>query len=221
MTGSAIAELDRRYGDAVGSKATVITTCVDRRRFRPVDTPSFGPIRLLLAGTLNRYYDVPLMLEFVRELQRREDVELVVATPGETEWGDELASVDAVRTSATPDQMPSLIASCHAGLSVCRDDAGASLLAAMPTKIGEFLAVGRPVVVNAGLADAATLLSEVGAGVVLGGRSGVDQGVDRLLDLVGDRQTTERAVALAASHFDLDEGVDRLIGVYREMGCSA
>jgi len=51
--------------------------------------------------------------------------------------------------------------------------------------------------------------------------SGVDQGVDRLLDLVGDRQTTERAVALAASHFDLDEGVDRLIGVYREMGCSA
>ncbi len=221
LTGSAIAELDRRYGDAVGSKATVITTCVDRRRFRPVDAPSFGPIRLLLAGTLNRYYDVPLMLEFVRELQRREDVELVVATPGETEWGDELASVDAVRTSATPDQMPSLIASCHAGLSVCRDDAGASLLAAMPTKIGEFLAVGRPVVVNAGLADAATLLSEVGAGVVLGGRSGVDQGVDRLLDLVGDRQTTERAVALAASHFDLDEGVDRLIGVYREMGCSA
>ena len=63
--------------------------------------------------------------------------------------------MDALRVSATRDEMAKLVSSCHVGLSVCRDDAGPSLQAAMPTKIGEFLASGRPVVVNPGPGDAA------------------------------------------------------------------
>jgi len=217
LTASAVTELERRYGGSLSERATVVTTCVDRRRFTPVPPPATGPVRLLLAGTLNRYYDVPLMVEFVRAVGHRTAVELVVASPGETGWEDMLATVGATFTRVDPDEMPALVAGCHAGLSVCREDAGVSLLAAMPTKVGEFLAVGRPVVVNAGLADAASMVRERAAGVVLGEGAGPEEAAGRLLELLADDETQRRAVGLAADHFDLDAGVDSLVDVYRDL----
>ena len=218
LTPSAIDELDRRYDGVVGPKATVVTTCVDRRRFKPAPMPSRGPVRLLLAGTLNRFYDVPTMLDLVAELRTRRPVELLVASPGGTDWDSELESVGAVRTSATPGEMPALIASCHAGLSVCRDNAGISLVAAMPTKIGEFLAVGRPVIVNSGLVDAASMVDGADAGVVVDASAGgLDAAATRLLELLDDDATPGRATGLAAGFFDLDAGVDKLLEVYRRI----
>ena len=216
LTASAIGELERRYG-GIAERAIVVTTCVDRRRFPAVPAPPGGVVRILLAGTLNRYYDVPLMVAFVRALARRTSVELVVAAPGETGWEEELAEVAASFTRVDPSEMPGLVADCHVGLSVCRDDAGPSLLAAMPTKVGEFLAVGRPVVVNAGLVDAATMLVERACGVVLGAEEGPEQAAEDLLVLLADEGTASRAAGLAADHFDLDDGVDALVGAYRGM----
>jgi len=218
LTPSAIDELDRRYDGVVGPKATVVTTCVDRRRFKPAPMPPTDPVRLLLAGTLNRYYDVPAMLDLIAELRTRRPVELVVASPGGTDWDPELDRAGAVRTSATTGEMPALIASCHAGLSVCRDDAGISLVAAMPTKIGEFLAVGRPVIVNPGLQDAASMVDQADAGVVVdASAAGLDAAATRLLELLDDEATPGRATGLAAGFFDLDAGVDRLVEAYRRM----
>ena len=218
LTPSAIDELDRRYDGVVGPKATVVTTCVDRRRFRPSPMPSMDPVRLLLAGTLNRFYNVPAMLDLVAAVRTRRPVELVVASPGGTDWDMELDGAGAVRTSATPDEMPALIASCHAGLSVCRDDAGISLVAAMPTKIGEFLAVGRPVIVNPGLLDAASIVDRADAGVVVDATAGgLAAAAERLLELLDDEGTPERATGLATGFFDLDAGVDRLVETYRRM----
>jgi glycosyltransferase involved in cell wall biosynthesis len=218
LTPSAIDELDRRYDGVVGPKATVVTTCVDRRRFKPAPMPPTNPVRLLLAGTLNRYYDVPAMLDLIAELRTRRPVELVVASPGGTDWDTELDGAGAVRISATTGEMPALIASCHAGLSVCRDDAGISLVAAMPTKIGEFLAVGRPVIVNPGLQDAASMVDQADAGVVVdASAAGLDAAATRLLELLDDEATPGRATGLAAGFFDLDAGVDRLVEAYRRM----
>ena len=218
LTPSAIDELDRRHDGVVGPKATVVTTCVDRRRFKPAPMPPTDPVRLLLAGTLNRYYDVPAMLDLIAELKTRRPVELVVASPGGTDWDPELDGAGAVRTSATTGEMPALIASCHAGLSVCRDDAGISLVAAMPTKIGEFLAVGRPVIVNPGLQDAASMVDQADAGVVVDtSAAGLDAAATRLLELLDDEATPGRATGLAAGFFDLDAGVDRLVEAYRRM----
>ena len=219
LTESAIDELDRRYEGVVTHKARVITTCVDLDRF-DASPLSPVPLRVLLAGTLNRYYDVHTMLDLIAELRCRYRVEFIVASPGETDWEDELATVEASRVWATPGEMAELVSSCHVGLSVCRDDAGASLLAAMPTKIGEFLASGRPVIVNPGLVDAAGLLERHECGVVFGsaGHLRVAEAVDRLESLLADPGTPERCRSLAEVHFNLDRGVDSLVGVYSAFG---
>ena len=220
LTSSAIDVLDDRYGGVVGPKASVITTCVDRQRFVPSPPPSNAPLRVLLAGTLNRYYDVPAMLDLVAALQRMTDVEFIVAAPETTDWESDLAAVGAVRVSASLGEMPDLVASCHVGLSVCREDAGVSLLAAMPTKIGEILAVGRPVVVNRGLVDATHLLEAAEAGISMSPDDDLGLVAARVLSLVDDPGTVERATALAARNFDLDAAVDRLVHIYRGLDCA-
>ena len=215
LTSSAIDVLDDRYGGVVGPKASVITTCVDRQRFVPSPPPGNSPLRVLLAGTLNRYYDVPAMLGLVAALQRMTDVEFIVAAPETTEWESDLEAVGAVRVSASAGEMPDLVASCHVGLSVCREDAGVSLLAAMPTKIGEILAVGRPVVVNRGLVDATHLLEAAEAGISMSPDDDLGLVAARVLSLVDDPGTVERATALAARNFDLDSAADELVRIYR------
>ena len=176
-------------------------------------------VRILLAGTLNYYYDLGSMLDVVAELRRRRPVEFIVASPGRTSWDKELAEVDVHRVSVTPEEMVDLVSSCHAGLSICRDDAGVSLLASMPTKIGEFLASGRPVVVNPGLVDAAGLVGSYDCGVVFGssvpGR--IEKAVDLLERQLGDPHTPDRCRTLAEAHFDLEKGLDQLVATYQSV----
>jgi len=215
LTQSAISELDSRHGGVVAPKARVITTCTDLDRFS-VSTMSKGPVRVLLAGTVNRYYDVPVMLALVDELRHRCQVEFLVVSPAATSWEEELVSQEVTRISATPDEMTELLESCHLGLSICRDDAGVSLLAAMPTKIGEFLASGRPVVVNPGLVDAASLINANNCGVVFGssGPCSVKDAADRIEACLNDPDTPMRCRSLAETNFDLDAGVKELINTY-------
>mgnify|MGYP000031668335 CR=1 FL=1 len=218
LTGSAINELDRRYAGVVSSKARVVTTCTDLERFGVSPLPPL-PLRVLLAGTLNRYYDVPAMLDLISELRRKNSVELIVASPEDTAWETELERAEAVRISATPEEMVDLVSSCHVGLSMCRDDAGPSLLAAMPTKVGEFLASGRPVVVNPGLIDAAGFVERYKCGLVFGRTTSVstEAAVDQLELLLADPMTPERCRSLAEAQFDLEWGVDQLVETYSSL----
>ena len=219
LTAAVIPVLEERYGPGVAPRCTVIPTCVDTARFAPVPLPDRSTIELLLSGTINRYYDVPAMVALVRALRSRRPTNLVVAAPTSTAWDRELADVATSRVSVAPDAVPAVVAASHAGLSVCRDDAGISLTGSMPTKIAEFLAMGRPVVVNRLLGDAATLVTEHRAGVVLdaGSPGGVERAADELESLLADPELSARCRALAESHFDLERAVDGLAAVYRSV----
>jgi glycosyltransferase involved in cell wall biosynthesis len=116
--------------------------------------------------------------------------------------------------------MPAVVQDSHVGLGICRDDAGVSLLAAMPTKFGEFLAAGRPVVVNAGLVDAAEMVRRTGAGVVHDPPGDPRRTVDALLDVLDDPATGERCRTLALDHFNLETGVARLAEIYRSVSAT-
>ncbi len=219
LTQAAVDVLAARHGEAVRPKAEVITTCVDLSRFESAPFPESGTVRLLFSGTLNAYYDLPAMLRLADRVRAHTPAELLVATPGPSAWDRALAEADVERRSVGPAEMASLVGSVHAGLSVCRLDAGISLRAAMPTKIAEFLAAGRPVVVNKGLGDLDELLLPARAGVVVESvdDEGLDKAAGELLSLVEDPETPERCRALAERHFNLDLGIDRLVSLYRRV----
>lgn len=216
LSAAAVGVLEERYGEEVAAKATVITTCVDLDRYPCSPFPE-PPVRLLLAGSLNRLYDMATMLRFVTRLQARRAAELTVITPGPTPWDDLLSGAGVAARRLGSDGMASVVGAHHAGLCVLSAANGISNRAAMPTKLGEILACGRPVVVNAGLGDMDDLLAGRDCGVIVGSTSDDDldraaAALDRLLD---DPGTPGRCRALAQDHFDLDRGVDALVAVYR------
>lgn len=209
--------LEQRHHVQLASKAMVITTCVDTQHFGSSAIPARDPLVMQLSGTLNTFYDVPTMVRLVQLARRRWSVDFNVVSPGGTPWDGLLDELSVRREVGTYDRMPQIVAGAHVGLSVCRLDAGVSLRASMPTKIGEYLAVGRPVIVNAGLGDADTLIAAHGAGVVVRDTSddALEDVLDQLEALLDDPATAARCRRLAEDHFDLDVGVDRLIETYK------
>ena len=112
-------------------------------------------------------------------------------------------------------QMPEIISNYCFGVSVCKMDAGPSLRGAMPTKIGEFLAVGRPVVINKGLGDMDDFIQEFNAGVVLDGTlENLKESAQKLKELIYDADTPKRCRGLAEKYFNMDTGANNYLNLY-------
>lgn len=215
LASTAIEVLEQRHGPEVAAKTTVIPTCVDLGRFAVSEWPERPPLRALLAGTLSRRYDVPLMLRLVEELQRRAPVELFALVPGPSPWDGTLRAAGVDPRPATGDEMPSHLARSHLGLCVLTGGHGLAVRASMPTKVGEFLASGRPVVVNPRLGDLDRLLADYDCGVILDDTPGDEvRAADEMTRLLDDPETPQRCRALAEAHFDVEKGVQALLGLY-------
>jgi glycosyltransferase involved in cell wall biosynthesis len=219
LTAAAVDVLVERHGDAVRAKTTVIPTCVDLGRFAMAALPDADRLQLLLSGTFNRLYDLGLTLRFVAALRRLRPTDLTLLRPGASVWDRPVVEAGGSLARASFAEMPARVRASHAGLSICRTDNRAAIAGAAPTKLAEFLASGRPVVVNAGLGDLDDLLTRHRCGVVLndGSPAEVDAAAHHLRDLVDDDLTPARCRAAAAEQFDLEQGVSRLLDVYRRV----
>ncbi|MHB8796163.1 MAG: glycosyltransferase [Candidatus Nanopelagicales bacterium] len=213
LTRAAAAELADRYGRYAGA-AIVVPTCADLDAFTAGPLPGGDVVRLLLAGTYNDYYDLALMEGFVAELRDRGPVEVTWARPAESPRSA-IRFADRVVSASSATEMAALIRGSHAGLGVCRADAGPSLTAALPTKIAEFLACGRPVVVNPGLGDCDELVES--AVLVDARRSSLAGDADRLRRLLADPALVERCRAQAEREFSLADGSRRLADLYEQV----
>lgn len=221
LAAAAVPILELRHGAEVARKVEVITTCVDLDRFAPAPAPARPPLVLLLSGTLNHLYDVPRMVEVVVATRERTETSFEVLKPIPSPWDPDLTAAGASIDSARPDEMPERIRSSHVGLSLWRPEAGLALKAATPTKLGEFLATGRPVVVNPGLGDMDKIIATHRCGVVVPeGPDGVAQAVEALLPLLEDPDLPRRCREAAEANFDLADGIRRLVGIYERASSS-
>lgn len=207
--------LASRFGAEAARRAIVVPTCVDLARFSASPLPT-GPIDLGLVGTLNRLYDVPAAVALVAAVRRHREATLTVVAPGPTPWDEVLRPVTDRRLRAEPAEMPDVVRELHVGLSVLDARFPESAVAAMPTKIGEFLASGRPVVVSARLGDMDAVIDRFRCGVVLRDPSaaGIAAAAGELCELLADDDLAGRCRAAAEAHFDVDVGVARLLELY-------
>lgn len=218
LSRAAIDVLGERFGPDVALKSRVITTCVDLERFSASPLPPAPPVRFLLAGTLNALYDVEAMVRFVERVQARRRSELTVLSPDPSPWRRLFSRVGATEGFSEAGAMPDHVRAHHVGLSVRHADFRVTSTAATPTKIAEFLASGRPIVVSAGLGDMDDLLARHDCGVVVADTSDktLEWAADEVDRLVDDPGTPARCRALAEEHFDLERGIDALVDLYRE-----
>ena len=195
---------------------TVVPTAVDLNYFKLHPTmPSKA--RALFSGTYNEYYDLSLSGLFMEEFRKHMDVETHWARPKESSKSDIGVGESKIFPSSQAG-MATLIPEYSFGVSVCKLDAGPSLSAAMPTKIGEFLASGRPIVVNKGLGDMDQFIEEFDAGVILDGAStNLVESATKLAVLLEDSDTPHRCRALAEKYFNMDIGADKYLNLYSKI----
>lgn len=215
LTNSVIPILEQRH-KRLPELRTVVPTNVDLDRFQ-LNSTFPTTVQALFSGTYNDYYDLELSRKFLQELQKMVPVKIHWARPSESSKSYIGVGEEKIIPS-TQEDMAKLIPSYSFGVSICKLDSGPSLSAAMPTKIAEFLACGRPIVVNKGLGDMDSLISEFNVGVILDGtKENLRAGASSLVSLLEDSETPERCRALAEKYFNLKVGVKQYFDIYQEM----
>lgn len=223
-TGAAIPVLAERHGEAVAGKARIVHNCVDLVRFPlALPMPEADPVQVLFSGSFNQLYDVPTMVRLVERLRARRAVRVSVFTPAGTDPPPGLQALGDTFGSVHIDAVADVVAEHHLGFAVCRRDHDLAVRGAAPAKLAEFLACGRPVVLNRGLGDMDELVRLWECGVVIEDTSdpGLEAAADDVERLLADPETPSRCRDLAERHFDLEGAVDQLIATYGDVVAAA
>jgi hypothetical protein len=215
LTSSVVPILENRH-KKLPLLRTVVPTAVDLERFK-LNELMPTKVQTLFSGTFNDYYDLDLSRLFMQEFQKLVSVETHWARPAESHK----SQINVGETKVFPASqigMAELIPNYSFGVSVCKLNAGPSLSAAMPTKIGEFLACGRPMVVNKGLGDMDQFINEFDAGVILdGSMKNLEESATKLVSLISDPETPIRCRALAEKYFSMEKGANKYLDLYSRM----
>ena len=117
--------------------------------------------------------------------------------------------------SATPDEMPSLIKTHSASSFFFRPDI--SKLGSSPTRFGEILAVGRPVICNSGVGDLDKLVTENNVGIVVENKkySSISAGVKKLYKMIDDPSTSLKCRELSETYYSLFRGSRKYSEIYK------
>lgn len=204
-------------------RMTVIPCCVEVASESPERSGSGED--LVYAGSVTGLYQLEEMAGFFEAYRARRPMArwriLTQADPDSVRArlghrGIDPASLDVAFVS--PLEVPVVLSGCLAGLSFRRPTF--SQIAASPTKVGEYLAAGLPVVTNRGIGDLDRLLERERVGIVVheSGDRAWGEAVDRLLELCTDPGLAARCRRLARESFGLATvGGPRYIALYRQL----
>lgn len=200
-----------RLPEAVG-KVVHMPPAVDLDRFNPTAAiAASGPLRVLYAGTVGLAHGLATLVDAAKRAGP-DHVELTIAGDGAERETVEAraAGVANVRLLGPQphDRIPELYAQADAAAVLLRDKP--LFQAALPTKMLEAMAAGRPLIVSA-RGEAARLVEEAGAGLVVEPES-PSALADAIETLAADRELARRLGAagrrLAETRFDRAQSVD-------------
>lgn len=204
-------------------RVTVIPCCV-KVTDAPCDSDRSAQ-DLIYAGSVTGLYQLEEMAHFFLALRARRPTArwriLTQTDPDSVRRRLERAGVDPTALDVRfvpPTEVSSTLKGCLAGLSFRRPTF--SQIAASPTKVGEYLAAGLPVVTNRGIGDLDQLIEQERVGVVVAesGERAWAEAVDRLLVLGADPELAARCQRLARESFGLATvGGPRYVATYRRL----
>lgn len=204
---------------------TVIPTCVDINRFPSVEIPqSDPPNKLIVVGSMGPGYLPNWLFRFYQGcLFEWPKLKLAIVTRSKHKHVMELASSLGCShsqmeiLSAQPSEIPALIAQADVGL--CFTASQTALVANFPTKMGEYLAAGKPVVANAGIGDVDAILRTNHVGVILTGRDSgsIATAVSELKTLLRDANLSIRCRGVAQRRLSVEYGADKYREVYQKL----
>jgi glycosyltransferase involved in cell wall biosynthesis len=202
--------LERALATEAPGRVWCLAPAVDLARFASLTAvrDRGGPLRVLYAGTVGLAHGIDTLLAAARTAGP--DVVHVTIAGGGAEASRPTGSLpENVRTLGivAPEQVPSLYENADAGVVLLRDRA--IFAGALPTKLLEGMAAGRPMVVSA-RGEAADLVAGTGAGLAVAPEDPVElaRAFRVLADDRGLRERLGAAGRTAAAGFDRDSSVE-------------
>lgn len=216
------------YMKDVPPKSTVIPTCTNLEIFQSQDAPR-NEFTLGYIGSVGSWYLFDEVAQAVaKALEKRSDTRFLVVTKGNHNMVRQVldrAGVDLERVevcSADFTEVAQQVSRMDAGIFFIRP--AWSKRASCPTRLGEFLACGKPCLTNSGVGDVADDISETGTGIALPplGTDNVDMtDLDRALDILftmaADPSMAARCRAVAQERFSLARGAAAYSNIYKRL----
>ncbi|HEU4768727.1 MAG TPA: glycosyltransferase family 4 protein [Pyrinomonadaceae bacterium] len=212
----------------------VIPCCVDLSLFnfseedrvrRRTELALDDQFTIVYSGSLDGWYLTEQMADFFAALNpQKPDAHLVWLTNGSHERIRALMSSrniapDRFSVLSVPARLvPSYLAAADAGLSFIKRCV--SKLASSPTKNGEYLACGLPLIINAGIGDSDALVEEWKAGVLLEEFNEAEYArIGNLIEEMAAQPDARRRARLVAEQlFDLQTvGAERYASLYERV----
>lgn len=175
-----------------------------------------GQITCLLSGTFNNSYDLDRTRLILDAIRKSVNLKVIWARAGESR-SDSLDLGEDLIVSATHSEMPRIISETHFGIAIFKPENQVSSAAAVPTKIGEFWASGRPVIVSEGIGDLDQMISNTQTGVIVENNSTLQGVTCEIIKLVNDANTPARCRELALKYFDMGNSIHRYSEIYNRM----
>ena len=215
--------------DAVQRKRTpviVVPSCVDLGHFARHERASESPdaLRLVYVGNVGGRYMVDRIARFAYVARaQKPDARLQLLTA---------AGPDVVRAALASSELPGdawsskFVAYERLPDELARHDAGfcfhshgLSAAGGSSTKVGEYWAMGLPVIATPGLGDVDDIIRRERVGVVVGDHSddAYRATFEELQVLLKDPELAQRCRAAAEKHYGLDAACRRQLAVYRQL----
>jgi glycosyltransferase involved in cell wall biosynthesis len=180
---------------------------------------------LVYSGSLDGWYLTEDMADFfARVVQKESDAHLLWLTKGSRERVRQLMSARGIGENnfsvraVSPKEVPSYLAAGDVGIAFIKRCF--SKLASSPTKNGEYLACGLPIVINSGIGDSDELVNGSQAGIAIDdfGAQDFENAWVGIQQLVRDPDIKAKARALAERVFDLEAvGAEGYARLYEEI----
>jgi len=212
----------------------VIPCCVDLSLFKFSDAERArrrtelglgNQFTIVYSGSLDGWYLTEQMADFFASyIKQKPDAHLMWLTNGSHDrvrelMGSRKIAPDRFSVLSVPASLvPSYLAAADAGLSFIKRCV--SKLASSPTKNGEYLACGLPLIINTGIGDSDALVNEWNAGVLLEDFTEADYArIGNLIEKMAGRPDARvSARSVAEQVFDLQTvGAERYAALYERV----
>ena len=212
----------------------VIPCCVDLSVFKYSEADRMqrraelglgSQFTLVYSGSLDGWYLTEKMADFFSSfLRHHSDAHLLWLTTGAPERVRTLMSERGIGTSSfsvrsvSAVTVPSYLSAADAGLSFIKPCF--SKIASSPTKNGEYLACGLPLIINAGVGDSDALVDRWKVGVLIKhfDEEHYDQAIDDISRLLSDPDVRAKTRAVAKELLDLQTiGAERYAALYERV----
>ena len=216
LTYSGINYLESKYpSELADQRIVVIPTCVDLKRFTPLEVSKSNQLVIGCIGTvLSGWFFIDWLRAFFDAVDRASPTarfELISRDPSDAILAS-LNPHDCWRNrlsikSADPADMPAILQR-HTASVMFYAGGSISELGRSPTRMAEVLGCGLPVVANPGVGDVEHVIREHRIGVLAQGPGPceMDACVAVLLDLLNDSQLASRCRCVAEEQFSLEAG---------------